>query len=100
MHVVRELQQQMLDRNRRDSLQLLRIQNNLNALGLAMRDLLDQTEPYPLSAWAPQFARIRRDLDDALNQRPFSLRAGIGSRGNICRARSLSSGAPRTACLS
>jgi signal transduction histidine kinase len=68
MHVVRELQQQMLDRNRRDSLQLLRIQNNLNALGLAMRDLLDQTEPYPLSAWAPQFDRIRRDLDDAMKQ--------------------------------
>jgi signal transduction histidine kinase len=68
MRVVRELQQQMLDRNRRDSLQLLRIQNNLNALGLAMRDLLDQTEPYPLTAWAPQFDRIRRDLDDALKQ--------------------------------
>jgi signal transduction histidine kinase len=68
MQVVRELQQQMLDRNRRDSLQLLRIQNNLNALGLAMRDLLDQTEPYPLTAWAPQFDRIRRDLDDALKQ--------------------------------
>jgi len=68
MHVVRELQQQMVDRNRRDSLQLLRIQNNLNALGLAMRDLLDQTEPYPLTAWAPQFDRIRRDLDDAMKQ--------------------------------
>jgi signal transduction histidine kinase len=68
MHVVRELQQQMLDRNRRDSLQLLRIQNNLNALGLAIRDLLDQTEPYPLSAWSPQFDRIRRDLDHAMKQ--------------------------------
>ena len=68
MHVVRELQQQMVDRNRRDSLQLLRIQNNLNALGLAIRDLLDQTEPYPLSAWSPQFDRIRRDLDSALKQ--------------------------------
>ncbi len=53
IHVVRELQQEMLDRNRRDSLQLLRIQNNLNALGLAMRDLLDQVEPYPLTAWSP-----------------------------------------------
>jgi signal transduction histidine kinase len=68
IHVVRELQQEMLDRNRRDSLQLLRIQNNLNALGLAMRDLLDQVEPYPLTAWSPQFGRIRRDLDDAMKQ--------------------------------
>lgn len=68
MRVVRELQQQMVDRNRRDSLQLLRIQSNLNALGLAMRDLLDQSEPYPLGAWSPQFDRIRRDLDDAVKQ--------------------------------
>lgn len=68
MRVVRELQQQMLDRNRRDSLQLLRIQNDLSALGLAMRDLMDQTEPYPLTAWAPQFDRIRQDLDDAMKQ--------------------------------
>ena len=68
MHVVRKLQQQMLDRNRRDALQMLRIQNNLNALGHTMRDLLDQTEPYPLTAWQPQFDRIRRDLDDALKQ--------------------------------
>ena len=68
MHVVRELQQQMVDRNRRDSLQLLRIENNLNALGLAMRDLLDQSEPYPLTAWSPQFDRIRADLDQAVKQ--------------------------------
>jgi signal transduction histidine kinase len=68
IHVVRELQQRMVDRNRRDSLQLLRIQNNLNGLGLAMRDLLDQTEPYPLTAWSPQFGRIRRDLNDAVQQ--------------------------------
>lgn len=68
VHVVRELQQQMVDRNRRDSLQLLRIENNLNALGLAMRDLLDQSEPYPLTAWSPQFDRIRADLDQAVKQ--------------------------------
>jgi signal transduction histidine kinase len=66
IHTVRELQQRMVDRNRRDSLQLLRIQNNLNALGLAMRDLLDEVEPYPLTAWSPQFGRIRHDLDDAM----------------------------------
>ena len=45
---VRALQTEMVDRNRRDSLQLLRIQNDLNALALAMRDMLDSDEPYPL----------------------------------------------------
>jgi signal transduction histidine kinase len=65
---LRELQTELTDRNRRDSLQLLRIQNNLNQLGLAMRDMLDSGEPYPLTAWSAQFERIRLDLDDALRQ--------------------------------
>jgi signal transduction histidine kinase len=65
---LRRLQTDLTDRNRRDSLQLLRIQNNLNQLGLAMRDMLDSGEPYPLTAWAAQFERIRLDLDDALER--------------------------------
>jgi len=60
------LQDEIIDRNRADSLLLLRIQNNLNGLGLAMRDMLDGTEPYPPTAWKPQFRRIRTDLEDAL----------------------------------
>ncbi|HXD72724.1 MAG TPA: histidine kinase [Vicinamibacterales bacterium] len=63
---LRALQTDLADRNRVDSLQLLRIQNDLNSLGLAMRDMLDTSEPYPLTAWSAQFARIRRDLDDAI----------------------------------
>src|SRR5919198_1535105 len=63
---LRDLQSRTVDRNRRDSLQLLRIQNDLHALGLAMRDMLDNTEPYPLDAWKGQFDRIRTDLEDAL----------------------------------
>jgi signal transduction histidine kinase len=65
---LRRLQTELTDRNRRDSLQLLRIQNDLNQLALAMRDMLDAGEPYPLTAWAAQFDRIRLDLDDALKR--------------------------------
>jgi signal transduction histidine kinase len=65
---LRRLQTDLTDRNRRDSLQLLRIQNDLNQLALAMRDMLDAAEPYPLTAWSTQFERIRLDLDDALKQ--------------------------------
>jgi signal transduction histidine kinase len=65
---LRRLQTDLTDRNRRDSLQLLRIQNDLNQIGLAMRDMLDSGEPYPLTAWSDQFARIRADLDDALKR--------------------------------
>lgn len=63
---LRTLQNNLADRNRRDSLQLLRIQNDLNSLALAMRDMLDNDEPYPLTAWTAQFQRIRSDLDEAL----------------------------------
>jgi signal transduction histidine kinase len=65
---LRRLQTDLTDRNRRDSLQLLRIQNDLNQLALAMRDMLDADEPYPLVAWSAQFERIRLDLDDALRR--------------------------------
>ena len=63
---LRALQSDMVDRNRKDSLQLLRVQNDLNSIALAMRDMLDAREPYPLTAWTAQFERIRGDLDAAL----------------------------------
>jgi signal transduction histidine kinase len=63
---LRRLQSDMVDRNRKDSLQLLRLQNDLNSVALAMRDMLDSREPYPLTAWTAQFQRIREDLYAAL----------------------------------
>ena len=63
---LRKLQTNLVDRNRKDSLQLLRIQNDLNLLAVAMRDMVSSDEPYPLTAWSAQFQRIRTDLDDAM----------------------------------
>lgn len=65
---LRRLQTDLTDRNRRDSLLLLRIQNDLNQIGLAMRDMLDNEAQYPLTAWRAQFDRLRLDLDDALQR--------------------------------
>lgn len=65
---LQQLQSGLTDRNRKDSLQLLRIQNDLNSVGLAMRDMLDGGQPYPLTAWSAQFQRLRADLDDALRR--------------------------------
>jgi signal transduction histidine kinase len=62
------LQTTAIDRNRADSLLLLRIQNNLNSLALTLRDMLDGTEPYPLTAWQGPVKRLRNDLTDALEQ--------------------------------
>jgi signal transduction histidine kinase len=63
---LRRLQTDMVDRNRKDSLQLLRIQNDLSLLAVGMRDMVSGDEPYPLTAWSSQFQRIRTDLDDAI----------------------------------
>jgi len=65
---LRQLQSGLTDRNRKDSLQLLRIQNDLNSVALAMRDMLDGGQPYPLTAWSAQFERLHADLDDALRR--------------------------------
>lgn len=61
-----DLQTSTVDRNRKDSLQLLRIQNDLNELGMFMRDMLYGEEPYTLAAWKRPFESKRNDLDDAL----------------------------------
>ena len=63
---LRRLQSDLVDRGRKDSLQLLRLQNDLNSAALAMRDMLDAGEPYPLRAWSAQFDRLREDLETAL----------------------------------
>ena len=68
LHSLQELQTRTIDSNRTDTLLLLRIQNGLNSLALTMRDMVDSEEPYPLTAWQPQFRRIRSDLEDALSR--------------------------------
>jgi signal transduction histidine kinase len=70
---LRALQNDLIDRNRRDSLQLLRIQNELNSIGMSMRDMLDDTPDdsgrrYSFNAWRPQFQRMRVDLEDAFQR--------------------------------
>jgi signal transduction histidine kinase len=68
LRTLEQLQAATIDRNRVDSLALLRIQNNLNSVALTLRDMLDHTEPYPLTAWRAPLARIRTDLADALER--------------------------------
>ena len=63
---LRRLQTDTIDQNRRDSLQLIRIQNDLNELGHAMRDMVDDRDGYGLQAWQSVFTRLREDLQDSL----------------------------------
>jgi signal transduction histidine kinase len=63
---LRTLQAETIDRNRADTLLLLRIQNDLGEIAMTMRDMLDANEPYALTAWQAQLKRIRVDLEDAI----------------------------------
>jgi signal transduction histidine kinase len=62
---LRDEQTAISERNRKDSLQLLRIQNDLASLSTLMRDMADGAEPYPLQGWQPAFERVQRDLAEA-----------------------------------
>ena len=62
---LRDEQTAISERNRKDSLQLLRIQNDLGSVGVLMRDMAEGIEPYPLQGWRPAFDRLRRDLTEA-----------------------------------
>jgi signal transduction histidine kinase len=62
---LRDEQTAISERNRKDSLQLLRIQNDLASVGVLMRDMAEGVEPYPLQGWRPALDRLRRDLTEA-----------------------------------
>jgi signal transduction histidine kinase len=71
--VLRDEQMAVSERHRRDSLELLRIQNTLSALSVAMRDMMAQPQaPAPdrerLMAWQTTLGRLRADLTQAIDQ--------------------------------
>ena len=57
-----------MDRARRDSLQLLRVENDLSSLSLALEDMVLGQEPYGILAYRSEFSRIRIDLEDAIER--------------------------------
>lgn len=63
---LRDEQTAVSDRNRKDALQLLRINNDLASLASLMRDMVDESQPYPMVGWEAAFGRIRRDLAEAV----------------------------------
>jgi signal transduction histidine kinase len=66
IRALRDEQTRISERNRLDSLQLLRIQNNLSTLATEMRDMADRTESYPMISWRQTFDRIKADLAHAI----------------------------------
>ncbi len=63
---MRQVQTDVVERNRRAALQLIRIQSDLNSLALALRDVVENNEQYPVTAWRAPLTRIRANLQDAI----------------------------------
>jgi len=74
------LQTATIDRDRKDSLLLLRIQDDLNLVAESLRDSLDQSIGYSLTAFRAPLARIRTDLDDAMDKESKSSTASAENR--------------------
>ena len=62
---LRKLQANIVERNRRDSLELLSIQDALNSLGLSLHDVLETQ--YGIAGFEPQFLRLRKQLEGAIH---------------------------------
>jgi signal transduction histidine kinase len=77
---LRKLQTQTIDLNRHDSLLLLRVQNDLNSVGLRLRDMTELPQPSGIAAYRSDFASLREDLEEAIEAEaklePVTRRAG------------------------
>lgn len=83
LRALERLQTTTIDRNRTDSLLLLRIQKDLNDVAHALRDMLDHTDGYPLTAFRAPLARIRADLDDAMEKEAKSSTGSMENRAYL-----------------
>jgi len=61
-----DFQVNVVQKNRKASLQLLRLQNNTYQLAVSLRDMTLPESRYPIFYWRGEFTRLRQDMDDAL----------------------------------
>jgi signal transduction histidine kinase len=60
-----DFQVNVVQKNRKASLELLRLQNDAYLLAISLRDMTAARARYPIHEWRPEFIRMRRDMDDA-----------------------------------
>lgn len=56
----------VVERNRKASIQLLRLQNDANLLGISLRDMALKRGEYPIVDWQSEFSRLHFDMSNAL----------------------------------
>jgi signal transduction histidine kinase len=72
---LRELQTEIIDLNRHDSLLLLQIQNDINRVGLKLRDMTQAPHAAGIYTYRDQFALVKQDLTRALQNETLLTRA-------------------------
>jgi signal transduction histidine kinase len=63
---LRTLQKQTIDLNRHDSLLLLQVQNDLNEVGLKLRDMVQAPGASSISQYQAEFEQLRSDLEQSI----------------------------------
>lgn len=58
-------QANVVERNRKDSLQLQRLQKDAYLLAISLRDVALPNGRYPISDWEPEFTGIQNDMENA-----------------------------------
>jgi signal transduction histidine kinase len=75
---LKAIQTNIIDRNRKDTLQLLRMESNLNSVGLAIRDMSAAEAEYDIFAYEAEFSRLQTDLSDAFQKEQLLAPASRG----------------------
>jgi signal transduction histidine kinase len=60
-----DFQVNVVQKNRKASLQLLRLQNDAYLLAISLRDLALSKSRYPIRDWESEFTRVRTDMENA-----------------------------------
>jgi signal transduction histidine kinase len=60
-----DFQVNVVQKNRKASLQLLRLQNDAYLLAISLRDLALSRSRYPIRDWESEFIRLRNDMENA-----------------------------------
>ena len=61
-----DFQVNVVQKNRKASLQLLRLQDDTYELAVSLRDMTLPESRYPIFYWKGEFTRVRQDVDEAL----------------------------------
>jgi len=66
IHWLEDFQANVVQKNRKASLQLLRLQNDASSLAISLRDMALAQSGYPIRDWQAEFTRLREDMDNAV----------------------------------